>query len=204
MSFTEFRSAKDPESLLLFLWILGTFIFVGFVNWTISGRNILPMAPAVGIIIARKFRRIQGIAVSKVVLPLALMLTVSLLVTYSDYRHANEIRNVTKYVKEYWIGKTNVWFQGHWGFQYYLEEAGAKALNIKNPGLKSGDILITPSFGYNFAELNEACFDHVQKIFISPASDFNGSGAGFYSLTGPFPYKFGKVEPESYEIQRVR
>ncbi len=45
---------KNAESLLLMLWVLGTFIFTGFVNWTINARSVLPLIPAAGILLARR------------------------------------------------------------------------------------------------------------------------------------------------------
>ena len=43
---------------------------------------------------------------------------------------ANEIMAVYKNEKR------QVWFQGHWGFQYYMESLGAIPLDYGNPKLK--------------------------------------------------------------------
>ena len=45
---------RDADSLLLMLWVFGTFIFTGFVNWTINARSVLPLIPAAGILLARR------------------------------------------------------------------------------------------------------------------------------------------------------
>jgi hypothetical protein len=45
---------RDADSLLLALWVFGTFIFTGFVNWAINARSILPLIPAAGILLARR------------------------------------------------------------------------------------------------------------------------------------------------------
>jgi len=47
---------RNAKSLLLFLWVFGTFLFASYVNWTMSARNILPMTPAVGILVMRRFK----------------------------------------------------------------------------------------------------------------------------------------------------
>jgi 4-amino-4-deoxy-L-arabinose transferase-like glycosyltransferase len=52
---------RDAHSVLLCLWLGGTFFFAGFVNWTINGRSILPMAPAAGILIARRIDIITNV-----------------------------------------------------------------------------------------------------------------------------------------------
>jgi hypothetical protein len=50
---------RDACSWLLALWVFGTFLFTAFFNWTVNGRSLLPMAPAVGILIARRLERHQ-------------------------------------------------------------------------------------------------------------------------------------------------
>jgi 4-amino-4-deoxy-L-arabinose transferase-like glycosyltransferase len=45
---------RDARSCLLVLWVMGTFLFAAFFNWIVNARSILPMAPAVGILIARR------------------------------------------------------------------------------------------------------------------------------------------------------
>ena len=50
---------RDADSLLLMLWVLGTFIFTGFVNWTINARSVLPLIPAAGILLARRVDALQ-------------------------------------------------------------------------------------------------------------------------------------------------
>ena len=44
----------DANSSFLTLWVLGTFVFAVYVNWTANGRSVLPIIPAVGILIARR------------------------------------------------------------------------------------------------------------------------------------------------------
>ena len=48
---------RDARSWLLALWVMGTFVFTAVFNWTINGRSILPMAPAVGILLARRLQQ---------------------------------------------------------------------------------------------------------------------------------------------------
>jgi hypothetical protein len=50
----DFYRQRDSESMFLFTWIIGTFLFAGFINWTMNGRSILPMTIPAGIVIARR------------------------------------------------------------------------------------------------------------------------------------------------------
>jgi hypothetical protein len=43
-----------------------------------------------------------------------------------------------------WLAQTINPLRGHWGFQYYLDQAGARALDAKHLRLKSGDTLALP------------------------------------------------------------
>src|SRR5438874_6634712 len=47
---------KTADSLLLGLWVFGTFFFAAVMNWSITSRTFLPMAPAVAILLIRRFK----------------------------------------------------------------------------------------------------------------------------------------------------
>jgi len=51
---TDMWQNRSGTSLVLLLWIMGTFGFATYFNWTTNGRTILPMVPAVGILVARR------------------------------------------------------------------------------------------------------------------------------------------------------
>src|ERR1051326_7924940 len=50
---SDFRKHLDAGSALLGLWVLGVLGFASLFNWTINGRRVLPMLPAVGLLLAR-------------------------------------------------------------------------------------------------------------------------------------------------------
>jgi len=52
----EIFRGRDANSLLLVLWIAGTFYFAACCNWTVNARSILPMTPAVAILVARRLQ----------------------------------------------------------------------------------------------------------------------------------------------------
>ena len=54
LAVAEVWRRREAAGWLLALWVLGTFVFTALLNWTINGRSILPMAPAVGILLARR------------------------------------------------------------------------------------------------------------------------------------------------------
>src|SRR5262249_49087734 len=48
------RNFLQPDLALLFAWLLGTFAFAAFVNWTVNARSILPLIPAAAILLTRR------------------------------------------------------------------------------------------------------------------------------------------------------
>ena len=163
---------RDGESLLLWLWIVGVFVFAGFVNWSVNGRSILPLVPAAAILLVRRVDEGQGLltfnrpAIKLIaVLPAAVF---ALLPTYGDYSIANSSRIAAKEIVDtYAVENQRLWFQGHWGFQWYIESSGALPLGprlVRFPlsdkllptertsplaKLRSGDLLIIPENNTN-------------------------------------------------------
>jgi 4-amino-4-deoxy-L-arabinose transferase-like glycosyltransferase len=207
---------RDADSLLLFLWVAGTFYFASRVNWTINARSILPMAPVVGVLVARRMEEHRGASGRMLhwrsTLPLAPALVVALLVSWSDYRLAGTARAAAAEIfRTYGGTSASVWFQGHWGFQYYMEAAGGKAVdwNRWRVSYSYGDFLATPG---NNTAVNPTPLESgipFRTLEFAPApflSTMNrNTGAGFYSsIWGPLPFVFGPVSMEAYYVQEIR
>jgi len=205
------RERIDPESILLFLWICGAIVFSSFINWTINGRSILPALPAVAIMAVRRIemrafslRRRRFLCVA--VIPAALL---SLLVTYADFRFAQSAREAASRISEKYGGTSaNVYFQGHWGFQYYMQLKGYKPVDRRRRDLKVGYLVVVPE--------NNDCmfFSRYEKIELQETLDFavckwvstmnHAAAAGFYAnLGGPLPFSIGPVHRENYYIVKI-
>ncbi|MGA2871559.1 MAG: glycosyltransferase family 39 protein, partial [Verrucomicrobiota bacterium] len=84
---------RDAKSWLLALWVFGTFAFTACLNWTVNGRSILPLTPALAILIARRLEQKSPAwpPVAKIlVLPCAVL---ALLVARSDFLLATAVRH---------------------------------------------------------------------------------------------------------------
>jgi 4-amino-4-deoxy-L-arabinose transferase-like glycosyltransferase len=108
---------KDADSLLLFLWIAGTFVFTSFINWTINARTVLPMIPAVAILLVRRIEQRSIISKRQNIwhayLPLIPAASLALLVTWADYSFSNTARQAAAEITNNYKGKAaNIWFQG--------------------------------------------------------------------------------------------
>ena len=206
---------KNADSLFLFLWIAGVFLFAGFLNWTVNARSVLPMFPAIGILIVRRIEetRMQTTfsATKYILLPLIPALLVALSAAWADYMWSDTVRKAAVELgHRYANNPTTAWFEGHWGFQYYLELYGGRALDEDECGVSRGDIVIIPSndTNTNIFRVPEKMFSLVEVYKTTPArwvSTLNAStGAGFYSSDfGPLPFVFGPVPDTEYIIVRA-
>jgi 4-amino-4-deoxy-L-arabinose transferase-like glycosyltransferase len=205
----DFWESRDAESLLLLLWVAGTFVFASFINWSVNGRSILPMAPAVGILLVRQIGRPTGEGYGRIVprwmyLPLIGGMVLSILVCRSDYLLAQASRRAAEVIsKRFETYAGGIWFQGHWGFQYYMEKEGAMALDQSEPVVGVGGIIVTPLNNTNTRSLSEETAQ-LGKVFEFKTCSWLTTmspllGAGFHSdMWGPLPYVIGRVEPETY------
>ncbi|MBE9541769.1 MAG: glycosyltransferase family 39 protein [Proteobacteria bacterium] len=207
--------SKDAISLLLFFWVIGTFIYLSLINWTISARTVLPMAPAVGVLLARRFDQLQSRALEKNLMwratfPLFLGAIVAFLVSWADYSLANCQRTAVRTIySDFKDSKNTLWFQGHWGFQYYMEAAGGKPLDFKSSSIKYGDIVTIPVNNTNKKRLSNDDFQYVRSLQIMPSQWIgtmqSSTGAGFYAAAiGPLPFTIGNIQPEEYLLYSAK
>jgi hypothetical protein len=213
LAISDFRERKDANSLFLGLWVFGTFIFAAFLNWTVNARTVLPLIPAAGILLARRWERVQPATdryrLAKLVIPLGLSGVVSLWIAAADFDLANSARSAAQAIAQETAGeKLPVLFEGHWGFQYYMESFGARALDFAKPNYQAGQILAIPD-NNTFAFGTPPGFTgpaQVIEVNISRGATTMKSpmGAGFYSsMWGPLPFAFGDVPPARYFVVRL-
>ncbi len=197
---------RDADSVFLLLWVVGTFVFATFVNWTVNTRSVLPLMPAAGILIARRLERVGGSRVAAAI-PLAVCCFLSLWITWGDADFANSAREAAKIIHEKTAKQPGtVWFAGHWGFQYYMQQWGARPYDQKNNLAQPGEILIMPDNNSNLFEVSP---DLVSQVIAVPMhrgviTSRESRGAGFYSsVWGPLPFSFGPVPAERYSFIRL-
>jgi 4-amino-4-deoxy-L-arabinose transferase-like glycosyltransferase len=206
---------RDASSCLLASWTLGTFVFSGYLNWTVNARSLLPMAPAVGILLARRlsdgsdadrpWRRL-GVGLS-----LLVAAAVSLCVAAGDLQLAQAVRESAHQSYARLTSKEGtLWFGGHWGFQYYLDRLGQNAKPVVNGHLhaKLGDLLASPGNNTNVEAPHSPQYDSMEDWSIAGprwVTTLNREvGASFYaSVLGPLPFSFASIPPERVTIHHL-
>jgi hypothetical protein len=209
----DFWTRRNAESLLLGLWVFGTFVFTAFLNWTINARSVLPLIPAAGILLAR---RLDGLGIAsrkalqwKAATALLLSGAVSLWVAQADAEWANVAKQTAPVIGQRAKTETGtVWFQGHWGFQYYMQRLGMRPLDFTNSTLNPQDLLVVPESDF-YAHAPPGGFVASEELMETrlrqPVMTMNsGTEAGFYgSFYGALPFAFGKAPTEQYRLFRI-
>jgi hypothetical protein len=209
LTFADLAQRKDADSVLLCLWVLGTFCFAAFFNWSITARTFLPMAPAVAILLIRKAEHSKPSNANAVWLPLLPAAAVSLLIAVADCQLANTAREASRqFHARFQTERGAVWFEGHWGFQYYTQQWGAKPLDLDNAKPASGDIVIVPWNNTNLTTIPEdrvASWETAEfSLFPFVVTFAKKTGSGFYSSRrGPLPFAITSVPYERYYVVRV-
>ena len=100
-----------------------------------------------------------------------------------------------------------MWFQGHWGFQFYMSQLGATPVDFKNSKLKPGDLIAIPSNNSNIMPPDKAVQVAVfaQRGPPGVATVNETLGGSFYaSGLGPLPFVFGQIPAEAVFIYSWR
>jgi 4-amino-4-deoxy-L-arabinose transferase-like glycosyltransferase len=206
------RDHRDAK--LLSAWVLGTMTFAIAVNWTVNARTVLPIVPAVAVLVARRIEARRGwidapdAARRWVIGAFALGSVVSLAALHADDRFADAARTAARTIMEkYGRSSIPVWFEGHWGFQYYMEQEGARAADLQAALVGPGDILVIPSGNTNVRRPPDEYIELLEELTYQPtrwvATVCRPCGTRFYFF-GPLPYGLARVPAVTYRIYRVR
>jgi 4-amino-4-deoxy-L-arabinose transferase-like glycosyltransferase len=212
LAIVDYRRERDADSLFLLLWVFGTFWFTAYLNWTVNVRSILPMVPAIGILLARRVERHSEMPIRQLKLLLAggflACGVVSLWLARADTETANSARTAASLVYQKTAGSDNVWFLGHSGFQYYMQSLGARPYDWSHPQTKAADFLAIPNskvWPEDVTSQFRGSRENIELPLHSYASTTSSEiGAGFYhSYWSILPYAFGPVPSEKYAIIRL-
>lgn len=214
LALSEVDHWHDSDSLLLGLTVLGTFTFAAFLNWGVNARSVLPMIPAIGILIARRIDQLHvpqwPHLQRRVGLALAFCAAISIWLAKADSDWANAGRQAAEVIhQETQNHRGAVWFQGHWGFQYYMQLWGARPMDFTKSETRAGDLLIVP-------ESNAVSYPLPSQQYVASSGLLEldlqqpiftmrwRRGAGFYSsFYGFMPFAFAPPAKEQYYVLRL-
>ena len=208
-SLADLAHRRDATAWLLALWIGGTLTFAAYLNWTVNARSLLPLVPAIALLVVRRLER-NSATTKPIALAVTLGAALGMSVAHADFLYAIAVRQsaaetVTKFSSE----NSNLWFQGHWGFQFYMEQWGARVIDTKQPGLKPGDQLAMPLANTSLLPIDPANTELLGTISVPGPrwlATWNPTvGGGFYAaVTGPLPFAFGCVPAEQVTVYKLK
>lgn len=209
---SDLRARGDASSWLLAFWVIGTAVFAGYVNWSINGRSVLPMTPAAAILAVRAIERSVPVSrrATAVGVTAAVSLAIALAVTWGDAAFAAATRRGAEAVTAAHRDRAErLWFQGHWGFQWYMQRMGAEPLDFRTSRVMPNDLVVTPLDNTNIRDFQPPTIIegwHHQEPLRAPASTMSSQRfSGFYSnRVGGLPYRLGGAPPLDFLTMRLR
>jgi len=214
LAVSDWRQRRDAASFLLLMWVSGTWVFASFVNWSVNARSVLPMIPAVGILLARRLESAEyatrRVRIARLVIPLVASGMVALWVTWADFSAANTSRMAAQYVRDNITapgGKVS--FEGHWGFQYYMQAYKFEPLDVANFLVGNGDVLVVPSHNTGMQTIPRSYVSSMDTFEFPIRTGMTTMslewGSGFYSDNwGPLPYCAAPARPEVYNVLHMK
>lgn len=201
---------RSAETRLLALWIFGVFVFTAFLNWSVNAKTILPLVPPLVILVLRERERLRKRSASRfqTIVPLALSALMGFVIAWGDLSIANSARKSIEEIRKIipaHVPAERVWFQGHWGFQYYMQQAGYHAQTLSQLDLKGADVLVIPAkntnlFGVEKEKVTSHTILNIPLKTLATTVD-PARKAGFYTdFMGYLPFAIGRVPDEKYYI----
>jgi hypothetical protein len=210
LALTQLWRRRDTVSLMLAIWLGSGFVFAAVLNWTVSARTFLPLVPVAAILIVRGLTRKAATASQPKTFfwPVAAAFAISLMIGAADYSLASSGREAAQELAtKYPPGQGRLWFQGHCGFQYYLQKAGGTAVDFSQSVLPSGELMIVPANNSNLITPDPGDVEIIESPVFPTWTWLNTvsarTGAGFYGAGGLLPYVFGPTPAEQYFVCRA-
>jgi len=204
---------RDADALLLGLAVAGTLAFALLFNWTVNARSLLPLAPLGGLLCARGLElpgpRLLRANRAALGAALGLAALLALAVSWADWGLAHAFRSAAEgLAARHHPVSGRRWFLGHWGFQYYLEAQGARAVDLGKSRLEPGDVLFVPENSSGSNQVPWQAVTPLELLEIEPSRGISVQSvttrAAFHAaVRGPLPFRFGPVPPERFAALRV-
>lgn len=130
-----------------------------------------------------------------------------------DARYARAQKDVAALVKERYLDAGRVvWYTGHWGFQHYMAQAGAKALEEVTgwDGVRPGEVVVVPANNTNIlrsprprrADVLRTAVDHPLPLRLMSAG---APEAGFYSSAfGFLPFSISREPLDEFSLIEIK
>ena len=194
---------RDGLALALVAWMLTPLVIVPYLH--LPSKYLLAAAPAAALVIARgliETSRARAYAVLTAAVASGALLGFGILRADATFAGLGRAA-VTEFIGSRAAG-VQVWFDGHWGFQWYAERAGALPLSSEPPYPASGDLVVVAR-STQLGMLDSIPTRRPLETIIAEGSGgrimSRSDGAGFYSNGfGYLPWAWGSEPVDRYEL----
>ncbi len=200
---------RAPHGFVWASW-LGAVVGLQVVYWSVVTRSLLfavpPLVFALASAAERRGRSLPFAAAAAVLL-------FGLGLGSVDARYAHAQKDFAALVKERYLdaGRT-VWYTGHWGFQHYMAQAGAQALEEVTgwDAARPGEVIAVPTNNTNIlksprprlADIHRIAVEHPLPLRLMSAG---APEAGFYSSAfGFLPFSFSREPVDELTLIELR
>jgi hypothetical protein len=200
-------SRRDAVQAMLGAWLLLPLPAMVYLH--LPCKYAVAAAPAVALLVARELRaRPSRGAVLASAAALVLGGALSVAIVRADARLAAPGRRAAQQLIAPAVAEgKKVWFAGHWGFQWYAENAGAIALANGRPAPAAGDLLVVSTASWPPQDLVNKVKAKTLLTTIQdrrPGGRIMQDGAGFYSnFWGYLPWTWSDLPSDRIELWRV-
>lgn len=193
---------RDRTQLVLAAWLLVALPVCFYVQ--MAPKYVIASAPAGALLIARAFAALprRNLAALATV---AIGLALGVAIVRADQQFSGLSRRAaaTLVAPRVRAGK-HVWFSGHWGWQWYAEQAGARCLTSTPPFPAAGDVVVSSSRSESFAikrfpkrRLIETLTDETPGGRVMSRAEC----VGFYSdHWGYLPWGWGTEDIDRFDV----
>lgn len=199
---------RDRVQLGLWLWLWLALPIVIYVH--LPSKYLLPSLPAAAMLVVRRLPDEYAQAKRWLIPATAAagaILGILILIGIRDLAQIQK-RAVAELVVPHVRRGERVWFAGHWGFQWYAENAGAAPVTLEAPLPQHGEVIVVSYADFpRFAPRWTA-----RRVIQSVTYPGNGvgrvmdaaGGAGFFSNPWGFlPWVWGKGGANRFEVWEV-
>lgn len=212
-AFREARSRGRVEDLALCCWLLISLVALPYVQ--LPAKYLVASAPPAAILVARMAGRARGMF-PRVALGVTLVVGASLglAIIRADAALSGMSRwAVEKLIAPRVAAGENVWFVGHWGFQWYAENAGARPVSLSTQFPAEGDtVVVSAASAPNEKVLKRLRLDFPDAIPLDRLTDTSVGGrvmnvrrkVGFFSNGhGALPWTWSRVPLDEFTVWQL-
>lgn len=143
VKFKKISQGITSVQLMLVYWVVSTLIFIVAFAPFMATRHVLLAMPAVLLILYPAVAK-NSIGVKFYFLALAITVMNTCLLAKADFWYGGIYKTMASSIAKELPPDGQVWFVGHWGWQWYAQQSGMRHLGRNSREPKKGDYLVVP------------------------------------------------------------